>query len=350
VSEFSIRRAEDAERPKVVGLLEQMFRGCVEERYKWLYQGNPHGKAVTWLAFDQTGEAVGVTSVFPRKIWVGDRKTVGSIGGDCYIVPKSRRKGLATLLHEATRKGLAGAGIDFMYGPPLARNLGALLKAGSKAVGGLRRYLRPLTADAVSDIAQRQKKPLLEKSARFLGPPIRLFDALTGVSARGLRCEVVERFDDRFEALAHVHHPHIISPVRDPAFLEWRYLQPGVSGLSPLAILRRDELVGFAAIEVREDTAIVVDFFPMKPSAEAGIMSLLLGFARERGCAFLAHYGTRAVASQRMLKMFGFVGREERVFQVLAPDGADPLLFDANAWRFTEGDKDASSSFTDEPI
>jgi hypothetical protein len=328
-----------------------MFRGDVTERLAWLYRGNPHGRAVTWLAFDQVGAPVGVTSVFPRKVQVGGRACLGSIGGDCYIVPKARRKGLATQLHRATRDGMQAAGIDFMYGPPLPRNLGALLKAGSRAVGALRRYTRPLTGEAFFHAVARRKHPLLAKAVRLLDPPIRLFDAVIATTGRDLSLTAVSRFDERFDLLARDVRAEMIVPVRDRSFLEWRYIQPGVSGLTALAIEAKGELVGFAALEIRDDTAVIVDLYTLTKRVETGALARIVNLARERGCTHLDYYSTAAGVNRRTLKMLGFVGREERVFQVLtATDGFErPLLFNADAWLFTEGDKDAPSAFSGEP-
>ncbi len=350
MSEFSIRRATAHDDPTVEQLLQQMFRGDVSERLSWLYRGNPHGRAVTWLA-ERAGQAVGVTSIFPRRVRVAGRAHTGAIGGDCYIVPAARRKGLATLLHRATQDGMKEAGIDFMYGPPLARNLGALLKAGSRAVGALRRYTRPITTEAVAHAMSRTQAAFLAPAARFLGPPIRLFDALTSAAARGLRLSPVEHFDERFEGLAHDDRTDVIVPVRDPAFLEWRYLTPGLSGLTPLAIEGQGRLLGFAAVEIRDGGAIVVDLYSQKARVDAGALALLVKFARDRGCHYIDYYGTGAGVDRRTLKMLGFAGREERVFQVLAATGLPetPLLFDPAAWLFTEGDKDTATAFSSEP-
>src|SRR5215831_4620648 len=100
MNDFLIRLAEDEDRTRITNLVAKMSPGDVEARYDWLYQRNPHGRALTWLALDPaTGEAVGCTSVFPRRVMVDGVERAGSMGGDCFIEPVARRRGLATRLH-----------------------------------------------------------------------------------------------------------------------------------------------------------------------------------------------------------------------------------------------------------
>jgi hypothetical protein len=74
--------------------------------------------------------------------------------------------------------------------------------------------------------------------------------------------------------------------------------------------------------------------------------------ARERGCSHVDVYRTDAGPHLRQLRLYGFAGREERIFQVLLPEDGDEqqsLLLDPSKWDFNEGDKDSPTSFTEEP-
>jgi hypothetical protein len=142
MNDFVIRLAGDEDRARVTALVAKMAREDVQARYDWLYQGNPHGRAMTWLALDpETGDAVGCTSVFPRRVMVEGSTRVGSMGGDCFIEPAVRRRGLATRLHLQSFLDMGGLGVDFMYGPPVPNNLAALLKTGTRC------FLRRLNRD-----------------------------------------------------------------------------------------------------------------------------------------------------------------------------------------------------------
>src|SRR4030095_397250 len=125
MDKFEIRSASHEDRRHIVKLMKNAYRGDMDARYDWLYKSNPHGEALTWLAFERTsGEAVGCTSIFPRRVIVCGHKRIGGIGGDCFIEPRVRRQGLATALHSASFAEMRAGGVDFMYGPPTPNNLG----------------------------------------------------------------------------------------------------------------------------------------------------------------------------------------------------------------------------------
>lgn len=351
MSDFHIRRAGDGDGEQVIALVSEMFRTDATPRYEWLYSGNPHGKAATWLAVEEDGAAVALTSIFPRKVLVGGRERTGSIGGDCYVLPRVRRRGLATRLHRACFAEMHEAGVDFMYGPPLPNNLRALLKAGAREVGGFRRYTRPLTGEAAVTSLSRGRAP--RALGQLAAAPLWLFDRVTGGAVGGLEAREVERFDERFDELARrAARPGLVCPLRDRAFLAWRYLEPAAERPTPFALERDGELAGFAALEIQGDAAIIVDLFAADPEVLGAGLQVLVDRARERGCAHVDFYATRALVPPRALTRRGFFPREERVFQCALGDGVIPerdLLLDPGAWYFTEGDKDSQTSFSAEP-
>ncbi len=52
-SNFLIRTATGSDLERVKALIAKMSPGDVEARYKWLYESNPHGRALTWVAIEQ---------------------------------------------------------------------------------------------------------------------------------------------------------------------------------------------------------------------------------------------------------------------------------------------------------
>src|SRR5437762_7743438 len=129
MDKFEIRPATHADREHVIKLMGGIYSGDMSERYTWLYEDNPHGKALTWVAVErETSEPVGCTSIFPRRVMVDGRERIGGIGGDCVIEPRVRRQGLATALHAISFTKMRESGVDFRYGRPTPTNLGALVK------------------------------------------------------------------------------------------------------------------------------------------------------------------------------------------------------------------------------
>lgn len=353
MSEFSIRIADEHDRDEVVRLVSEMFEADISERYDWLYRDNPHGAAVTWLAFeaDRPDEAVALTSVFPRKVMVDGQERMGSIGGDCYVMPKVRRRGLATRLHRACFADMRSAGVSFMYGPPLVNNLRALLKAGSNEVGVYRRFSRPLTGEAaVRAMTRRARVP--GPAAKLAKLPVAVLDRVTRTATSAYTLTEVTEFGAEFDALfAASKLPARICPVRDAAFLTWRYLSPRQRSQLPLALHHGDNLVGFAAYEAQDGVAVIVDVLGVNAEVTNAAIQLLVDRAKAEGRARVDYYVTPGSLKAAQLTRRGFVGRDDRVFQVALSNGEHPgVLTDPASWFVTEGDKDMSTCFSDEPV
>jgi GNAT superfamily N-acetyltransferase len=342
VPAFSIIRAEDRE-PRLLELLQPTAPAGVARRYDWLYRDNPHGRGVAWMAVrGDTGEAMGCTAIFPRRMLVEGRPRMGSIGGDAFVRPRYRRMGIATALHRAVLAGMASEGVDFMYGPPRTANLHALVKAGSRVVAWLGRWVRPLVPSAIGRGGGRPTVPerIARPAARMA---LRLLDVL---SHRRLRAvvEPVSAFGDEFDLLAaRASAGHRIVAVRDAAYLRWRYLCAPARRQVPLAVRIEGTLVGLVAVEVAGHHAALVDIFT---APDAAVIDAALGattqWARSAGCAVLEASLIRGSPTARRLRGMGFLARDAAAFQLAASD-ADPdlhVLGEAGAWHFTLGDQD----------
>jgi GNAT superfamily N-acetyltransferase len=255
----------------------------LRDRYRWIYQDNPHGKALTWLAVtSEDNKIVGCASVFPRKMWLNGHVETGSVGGDTYVDPMWRRKGIAEALHRASSTGMRENGVVLQYGFPLRENLKAKWKAGACLPG-----------DFVSARCFLSTRPFLKKVKpdRFL--PGKLLEVLDSVflkvtnprifSSADTEYEVlkIETFDERFEAFSEELSSSLkICCVRDSSYLRWRFLDNPFRKYELLEVTRKRDgrLYGFAAIEVSEQIGLISEFF-VSPESDA-VTALLLGAMR----------------------------------------------------------------------
>lgn len=343
MNEAIVRLAGPEDREAIRGLVSAMFGQDVSARLAWLYDGNPHGKALSWLAEDaRTGAPVAVTSIFPRRVLVGDRLRVGAIGGDCYVLPSHRRQGLATALHRRALDEMPAHGVEFMFGAPLPNNLSALLKAGARPVGTARRYVRPLSAGGVPQLG-----------TGLLGEtPAWLIDRLTAVRDGSLEVGELPAFGAECDELARrMSDERCVLPLRDRSFLAWRHGVGRPPGVSVMALRRERALVGLVVVELCGNRAALVDLLATDQRVCKAALSVAAELARGRGALSLQCTVTAGCAQRLRLGWRGFFPREERVFQVsCAPDHpALSLLCDPEAWYFTDGDRDMNTSFSEPP-
>ena len=221
---IAVRRVDHdraADRRAVLELLREhlaaMPEGAqAEARYRWLYLDNPHGRAATSLASDRrSGHPVGLTSLFPRRVLVSGHLRKGAIGGDGFVRPDFRRRGIARALHQAAIQRMGHHDIEFMYGPPEPNNLKALLGAGSVVVGAVQRYVRALSPASLASILNPHGRV-----AAFLS-------RLALPARSSLRVEALDgRPDHRvnavFEATVAAGGPAVV-PVLDAEFCVWRF-------------------------------------------------------------------------------------------------------------------------------
>ena len=350
-ADFLVRRMTDRDCERVKALIAKMSPGNVEARYEWLYETNPHGRAMTWVAIDrETGETAGCTSIFPRRVRVAGLERMGSIGGDCFVEPRFRRMGLATALHRASFSAMREQGIDFMYGPPVVNNLSALVKAGSRVVTGYRRWVRPLSGRGAYRAAFSRVPSKFE--ARLADLPVMVFDHLTRVDASEFSLERVTEFgadyDDLFERVSTTYK---IACSRDSQYLTWRYLSSPHGRQVPYAVRRSGELVGFLVLETDGEKAAVIDLFtPAEPNLIDAALQLAIGCATDAGCSSLELDVTQGSVVSGRMRAAGFINRGGRGFQVAASETDEQfqILTEAKSWQFMEADQDLDTFFMNE--
>ncbi len=351
-SDFIIRAATTDDRQRIIGLVSKMWGEDITARYDWIYLGNPHGQAITWLAVERSsGEAVGCTSIFPRKVIIRGRERTGSIGGDCYIEPRVRRRGLATRLHRASLEGMKAHGVDFMYGPPNPNNFSALIKAGSNHVGAFKRWVRPLDGRIVYRAAFGSAPSRIEE--RIASLPVLVLDRITRASAEGLTLKPIAEFGSDFNALfERVAASRSICCARDRDYLAWRYLFGPTRRQIPFAIKRESALVAFVALEFEGEQAVIIDLFTANDAKLIdSTLQLLLDHTSSQGCSSLEISCTTDSIITPRLRRLGFLGRSERGFQVAVSDD-DPqiaTLLEPENWFFTASDQDMDTFFSSLP-
>jgi GNAT superfamily N-acetyltransferase len=320
--DFTVLQAAAPDRPTVLRLLAEYLPGAdVVRRHEWLYEKNPHGPAMTFLAVGKDGTPIGLTSLFPRRAIVDGVIRTGSIGGDGYVGPAFRRRGVATALHRACldamragRDGGPGA-VEFMCGGPLVHNLEALVRAGSRPVTSLRRFVRP-----------RPVHRVLSLVARLLGrAPARLVE----FSADDRRAaEMWERARGAARVM----------PVRDPAHYAWRFGAAPSRAQQAYAVVEGGRTTAICALERRGRCVALRDL--LAPPGQ--YVPALRATANAVDADLLMMVMNEDAAPSRDLWRAGFIRRESKRFQVLTPADhpAAATLFDPRCWYFTWGDGD----------
>lgn len=338
--DYAIRRIDHAnpeDRSLALGILREYFASIpgkpdADARYQWLYLKNPSGLARTYVACAKdTGAAVGITSLFPRAVQVDGARLTGAIGGDGYVTPAFRRRGIVTVLHRMAHAEMDD-GLSFMFGPPEPNNLRALLQSGALIVGGVRRFTRPLKTRG---LGRRRRVPAVLTD---------VLDSLLSARSSRLKVETLgagpdPRVDEVWRAAAKERSVRRdVVPVRDAAHYAWRF---GITGPQRGVIITdRGRPVACAAIERLDGHVAVVDITCSTKLFRPVLGAILHACKGDDVVSIQVHVPSRR--KELSLLASGFVPREVKPFQVQLP--ADhpnrASLTRPSAWHYMWGDGD----------
>jgi GNAT superfamily N-acetyltransferase len=325
---FDVRAATLADRPEITAMIREMIPGIdADARWRWLYESNPGGRALTWIA--RQGDAVaGCTSFFPYRLWLDGEVVAAALGGDGYVRPAFRRMGLGRQLHEASRNAMASLGIGCMYGAPGAMNLTPLKHGGSREIGHVARWVRPLRIAA-------------------LGLRAPLVGALPiGTVGRTATLEPMVPGDARVdEVWVQARRELRLAAVRDAAFYAWRFLEAPARCQRAFVILWRGRAIATCALETIHGggTLWIVDLVTIPGAWHKALR------------AIVRHAGEHTSATAVVIKLFASDGRRRRMWQsafterdkkpflVMVPRDGDRRFLDPDRWYYNGGDSDLDS-------
>lgn len=333
---FEVRRAGASDRTHILELLTELFgadpgtHADIETRFRWLYEDCPAGPALTWAAIDhETGLIAGCTSFFPRQIVYGDRVFRGALGGDGFVRPRFRRRGIGQAMHEASRRDMLEAGIDVMFGTPMPANFTPLKQVGGRDVSEVARYVRPGRLSMLGV----PKGTLDDLGARLLTPLTRA------------HLDPMVPEDTRVEAVWNACRRIIgIASVRDAAFYTWRFLRSPSQKQRAYVISWRGTPIGACALEEVEEYIRVIDMIA-PPDQFARALRAIAKFARgHRGVELRL---TKEQAATHRLLLHGFIERGgKRPLNIVLPPGnpkAD-IFWHGRSWFVTWADTDRDFS------
>jgi hypothetical protein len=276
---ISVRPVDlDSESGELLAILQANLPALPHaRRFQWLYRDNPDGPAWSWFAFEKAdGSVVGVTSVFPRSMWVGGRIRMCGQVGDFAISASHRSLGPAILLQRATFQPVDQRILAFCYDcPPHDAGMATFRRLRIEPSCTVTRYALPLRMD------RRVKKhlgfvpPILTP---LLNSLLRVFRRV-GVKTGNLELSEHEgRFGDEFSCLdATVRQADVIRGCRTAAHLNWRYRDDPLQDYHVLTARRKGELIAFLIFLLRDEDITIVDLFGRDlPAAAIALLDALV--------------------------------------------------------------------------
>jgi hypothetical protein len=324
---FAVGLAGPQDRRAIVAAIAELLPGVdVARRHRWLYEENPHGPALTWIARDNvTGEVAGVTSFFPRRIVALGREAMAAMGGDGYVRPAFRRRGIGSAMHGASRADMKRSGLEVMFGTPMAANVTPLAQHGTRDVVEVVRYARPVSAAAFG------LSPRLDFVARRLLQP----------RSRGLVLDPFRECDPRVDGIWEQTRGELgIATVRDAQFYDWRFRRSPSQRQHAFVVLDGGRPIAACALERVGDRLCVTDLLAPLQAWSRALAAIV---ASANDCATVELKLARVDADARGMWRRGFVARDARPLNIMVPEDSphEAMYFDGAHWFYTWSESDA---------
>jgi len=346
---YQIFKADmNTHREEIQALWERNFPAVPEHRFTWIYENNPRGPAICWLAKDvEQDKVVGATSLFPRKFSIHRSPVLAGIAGDFVVDKEHRGFGPSLALQHTVVSHSQEARFDFLYGISGKQAELVHRRAGYHIVGQVVRMIKPLKVDKY--FQRGNGVPWMKKN---LAKPLNVALSLLSkeqysAGPKNYRLERISVFDRRFDDLwekASSRYPVIGE--RTGEYLNWRFTHTPHKSYTIFTLTHKkdDEILGYIVSHVVNNHAYIADLLCIdNTSVFNTLVSRFLLFVREEGLdsVSITCMGDRAVTKK--LKGYGFFMRASNTNVIAYVDPDSPLtstLSEPNNWYLTEGDND----------
>jgi len=278
---YAVRRFRPADQPALIALLGDVwgedFARLMERIWSWKYDRNPHNPpgghnsmVLTWAE-----EPVGFLGMMSANLKVADQVVPLAWGSELAVHPRHRGEGYRVIVNIGTdaEKLIAGtARTRDLAGLPLGFGAFDITRMISHKL--ILRPRRFLAAKAGGGWAAALGAPLVGWAvalAQKLGP---------GRRTPAVELEEVEDFGPEFDILwENVAPGYPLIPVRDRAFLQWRFRECPIRDHTVLAVRRLGVLHGYVVYRLEGEPglrrAYIVDMLAGRD--DAATWDLLLG-------------------------------------------------------------------------
>jgi GNAT superfamily N-acetyltransferase len=325
----------------------------------WERRQGPAGEAIAALARETGSERpVGAAMAVPLKVRLSGKLRTAELLLDPVVDPDYPNSDIRVGLLSDVCSFSTEEGIAFSYGFPGQDFLSTLVnKGGFRDIGAVPLLIRPLNPERLA--LKTTGSPVLGKTASIAKkiwrtPP----SAPPQAGPPGLEMVEVDSFDDSFAVFwDRVQHRCPVMVVRDPAYLNWRYVDVPTREYTTFAARSDGKIRGFTVLGVaplgRFSAGLILELL-VETSAEGRAAGRLLldqayAYATEHDVDLLAALALRHTDESRLLRSRGFWVcprfMEPRPFRLVVrcyDEEASPsrLAYDLRNWFVTMGDCD----------
>jgi predicted GNAT family acetyltransferase len=273
-------------------------------------------------------------------------KLLAAYGGDAYVSPEHRRRGIAQSLHEANVLDLRERGVACNFGVgPVPANFRAFLRAGALSPCDFYYYNIPLNSEPL--VSRLPLGILSGVAQKALNPLVAIYSTSNAVREQASRLSIREfsKFDTEFDDLfENVSKSIPICGQRDASYLNWRYVDNPFNSYTLLSFVTDDTLAGYSVLRQERNRWTILDFLA---STDGGLdlscLCALLVCLRKKSARSLTLFLNPKSASADIFLKCKFRKSGIKMPLMVLTDGASSRndMFDkSDAWFLLPGDKE----------
>jgi len=347
-------RAADAEDFPVQA---RLFNACFgktkdTDTFRWKYELNPHGPAVSRVALNTDGDVVGGYSYVPRWFRRDGKRLLLMQASDAMVDPSARRQRIFTGLDDIVCEAVGADGVPWVYAYSGRLSYQGFLRNGWQDIGqalvyryrfkSARGLARMGRVAKVAGLASGLLDAQYARRDRRLARYDQDVAAVTRVTRFGPECD--ELFEATLPAVGLVGE-------RDHAWLNWRYIDnpgrrqecwmlPAEGGGAPL---------GWLVAEFQGGNAFLVDHLARDDEVRARLLAAFTSMAHARGMHEATALLFRHHPAVPLLTDLGYAPpRRSKLFRDSFPwivraccEDADDADLSIDRWHLADGDRDA---------
>lgn len=320
-----------------------------EKRYDWTYLNNPDGKAIPWIIWEEKKSIpVGFTAVFPRRMLIDGKETIGWNCGDFSIETKYRSLGIAMQLRKEAKKEVDNGRVSFLYAHPNDRMKVVHLKAGHHQLGFMHRFALPLRMN--SYFRDKINNEVVANAVAL--PANQLLKFNLALRKRNTKLEAIfyntpefyDRHEELFEKLAKTYR---VIGLRDKTYLTWKYVTHPNFEYMLMEFFSGEELVGYIIFSMNDVVVKIVDYIVFPETLLQDILILFLQKIRtiftEIASVSVVTFDSNPLV--KIMKQLKFQYRDDATSAVIIYANPDSKINDIvtrkENWFLGLGDRDA---------
>lgn len=302
MNKFSISEVDvESNKKDIISLLQNADWNVnyPASKYEWKYLQAPYGKARCWLTVeDTTNQIIGISSIFPRRIYI-DKKPIETYTlGDFYVDKKYRGFGPALKIQKKIFTDLQSDNKKkIVYGIANKLALRIAEKAGYSNYGPIDQYIKPLSISQLAEHKKDYNKLLKIKSIQ------KILDVLFSLTAReklskkkrSYTIEILDHFDNQFDIFWEkaIQGFNIISE-KNSSMLNWKYTDQPTRDFKVFCLKEHNNLLGFIVYSTINNNHQIYDICFLKNTSI--LSDLLLEFSlfsreKQRAAIIFYYYG-----------------------------------------------------------